>query len=91
MRGIFFLIAMIEGVSSSPFYSHLSTGHNHYGLHSLIVPLPCQADVLYEQLNYICVNNEIKCLPGWKVGPNFFRGYGLMIYAKYWDFFPLLP
>ena len=72
MKGSFFLIATIEGVSSSPYYSHLSTGHNHYGLHSLIVPLPCQADVLYEQLNYICVNNEIKCLPGWKVGPNFF-------------------
>ena len=84
MKGIFFLIATIEGVSSSPYYSHLSTGHNHYGLHSLIVPLPCQADVLYEQLNYICVNNEIKCLPGWKVGPNFFK----RVHAKYWDFFP---
>ena len=39
----------------------------HFGLPSLIVPLPCQADVLYEQLNYICVNNEIMCLPGWTV------------------------
>ena len=69
MRGIFFIIVAIHGVSSSPRYSHLSLGQNHYyGLHSLIVPLPCQADVLYEQLNYICVNNEIKCLPGWKVG-----------------------
>ena len=70
MRGIFFIIVAVHGVSSSPRYSHLSLGQNHYyGLHSLIVPLPCQADVLYEQLNYICVNNEIKCLPGWKVGP----------------------
>ena len=69
MRGIFFIIVVIHGVSSSQHYSHLPFGQNHYGLHSLIVPLPCQADVLYEQLNYICVNNEIKCLPGWKVGP----------------------
>ena len=61
-----FMAATLQGVSSMR-YSHMS-GQNHFGLHSLIVPLPCQADVLYEQLNYICVNNEIKCLPGWKVG-----------------------
>ena len=38
-----------------------------FGLPSLIVPIPCQADVLYEQFNYICVNNQIMCLPGWQV------------------------
>ena len=70
MRAILFILATLHcGVSSSPQYAaaHLSAVRNHYGLHSLIVPLPCQADVLYEQLNYICVNNEIKCLPGWRV------------------------
>ena len=75
MRGIFFILATLHcGVSSSPQYAaHLSAVRNHYGLHSLIVPLPCQADVLYEQLNYICVNNEIKCLPGWRVRDAIFK------------------
>ena len=31
-----------------------------FGLQSLVVPTPCQADVLYEQLNYICVKDEIR-------------------------------
>ncbi len=43
-------------------------GGSRFGLPSLLVPSRCQADVLYEQLNYICVNNEIQCLLGWKVG-----------------------
>ena len=74
MRGILFILATLQGgVSSSPQYAaHLSAVRNHYGLHSLIVPLPCQADVLYEQLNYICVNNEVKCLPGWRVRDGIF-------------------
>lgn len=38
-----------------------------FGLPSLVVPIPCQADVLYEQFNYICVKNQIVCLPGWTV------------------------
>ena len=42
-------------------------GGTHFGRPSLVVPRPCQADVLYEQLNYICVNDEIRCLLGWKV------------------------
>ena len=68
--GIFFVFATMQGVYSSRMgsHSHLYHSRNQYGLHSLVVPLPCQADVLYEQLNYICVDNVIKCLPGWKVG-----------------------
>lgn len=36
-------------------------------LPGLIVPRPCQAETLYEQLNYICVRGRIRCLLGWKV------------------------
>ena len=63
--------------SSQPHFLGVSGGvwlpgkNNPFGLNSLIVPLPCQADILYEQLNYICVNNEIKCLPGWKVSGHY--------------------
>ena len=42
-------------------------GYNKYGLPSLIVPVPCQANVLQEQVNYICAHGNIWCLPGWKV------------------------
>ncbi|XP_059087649.1 delta-like protein 1 [Tigriopus californicus] len=44
-----------------------------FGLPSLVVPIPCQADVLYEQFNYICVKNQIVCLPGWTNPENYCR------------------
>ena len=45
------------------------------GLHYIGVPItksikdptPCRPRVLKEQVNYICSNDQIWCLPGWKV------------------------
>ena len=41
--------------------------YNKFGLPSLIIPVPCQANKLQEQVNYICAHGNIWCLPGWKV------------------------
>ena len=41
--------------------------YNQFGLQSLIIPIPCQANKLQEQVNYICAHGTIWCLPGWKV------------------------
>ena len=41
--------------------------HNKFGLPSLVIPVPCQANKLAEQVNYICAHGNIWCLPGWKV------------------------
>ena len=57
---LFYLLVTLASVSGSGL-------NRQFGLPSLIVPIPCQADVLYEQLNYICYKNQIMCLPGWKV------------------------
>ena len=50
-----------------------STFRSRFGLPSLIVPIPCQAEVLYEQLTYICVGHRIMCLPGWQNPDNYCR------------------
>ena len=38
-----------------------------YGIPSLVIPQPCQANALQEKVNYICAHGRIWCLPGWKV------------------------
>ena len=38
-----------------------------YGIPSLVIPQPCQANALQERVNYICAHGRIWCLPGWKV------------------------
>ena len=43
-----------------------------YGIPSLVIPQPCQANALQEKVNYICAHGRIWCLPGWKVSD---RGY----------------
>ena len=48
-------------------YQGTFEAYNKFGLPSLIVPVPCQANVLQEQVNYICAHGNIWCLPGWKV------------------------
>ena len=41
--------------------------YNKFGMPSLVIPVPCQANKLAEQVNYICAHGNIWCLPGWKV------------------------
>ena len=38
-----------------------------YGIPSLVIPQPCQANALQEKVNYICAHGRIWCVPGWKV------------------------
>ena len=49
--------------------NYVYSGYNSkvYSLPSMVVPVPCQAYVLREQMNYICAHGKIWCLPGWKV------------------------
>lgn len=42
-------------------------------LPSLINPVPCRANILREQVNYICAHGQIWCLPGWKNPKNYCR------------------
>ncbi len=62
-----YLTALVVSTAAFSVALAFVASRRDFGLPSLIVPLPCQADVLYEQLNYICVNNEVTCLPGWTV------------------------
>ena len=48
-------------------YQGTFESYNKFGLPSLIIPVPCQANKLQEQVNYICAHGNIWCLPGWKV------------------------
>ena len=48
-------------------YQGTFESYNKFGLPSLIIPVPCQANKLQEQVNYICAHENIWCLPGWKV------------------------
>ena len=57
-------------------YRHRQMGSNYQGtfesygkfrMPSLHIPMPCQANKLQEQVNYICAHGNIWCLPGWKV------------------------
>ena len=51
-------------------YQGTFESYNKFGLPSLIIPVPCQANKLQEQVNYICAHGNIWCLPGWKVKSN---------------------
>ena len=58
-------------------YQGTFESYNKFGLPSLIIPVPCQANKLQEQVNYICAHGNIWCLPGWKVCLLFFVGFYL--------------
>ncbi len=46
------------------------SGRTYHGVPSMksaMDPTPCRPNILREQVNYICSNEQIWCLPGWKV------------------------
>ena len=67
--------------------NYVYSGYNSkvYSLPSMVVPVPCQAYVLREQMNYICAHGKIWCLPGWKVSAK------KSDYSNIFWFFPSLP
>lgn len=52
-------------------YIYSPSNNKYFNLPSMVVPVPCQAYVLREQMNYICAHGKIWCLPGWKVGDGY--------------------
>ena len=63
------------------YQGYVDNGYNQFGLQSLIIPIPCQANKLQEQVNYICAHGTIWCLPGWKV--KYLIVFNTLIYLRH--------
>ena len=65
---VFWWVRMLPSVLAVHSQRFLPLTHlGSSGLGGSAVAGPCEADALYEQLNYICVGRQIRCLLGWQV------------------------